>query len=161
MGENSCSFGTSLIIIVLGMFTVSMIAFVSLQLASPVNSNELSLVNHPKAYPERNYVDRPPRNISMSTTNYHLAYISDDGLGWALRKQNMLNQKFKFNTVSKIVGGRGQFYQEHWEPTLSCPYPRRVGIIGDGGKWVCNPLEILKKKQQDATQFGTSGKLLV
>eukprot|EP01066_Platyproteum_vivax_P018568 Platyproteum_vivax@DN7569_c0_g1_i10.p1 len=161
MEEKPCTFGTSLLVIVLGMFSVTVLALFSMQFASPVNSNELSLINHPKAHPERNYVDRPTRNMSMSATNYHLAYINDDGLGWALRKQHMLKQKYKFNQVSKIVGGRTQFFQEHWEPTLSCPYPARVGQIGDGGKWVCNPLEILKKKQQDATQFGTSGKVLV
>jgi hypothetical protein len=30
------------------------------------------------------------------------------------------------------------FYQQNYEPTWSCPFERRVGNIGDGGKWVCD-----------------------
>ncbi len=31
------------------------------------------------------------------------------------------------------------WFQNHYEPELSCPFERRIGRLGDGGKWVCNP----------------------
>ncbi|CAF5097666.1 unnamed protein product, partial [Rotaria sp. Silwood1] len=33
---------------------------------------------------------------------------------------------------------RRTFFQNNWEPTIQCEFERRVGNIGDGGKWVCD-----------------------
>jgi hypothetical protein len=33
----------------------------------------------------------------------------------------------------------GTFFQEHFEPNFSCRHERRLGVWGDGGKWVCDP----------------------
>jgi hypothetical protein len=37
------------------------------------------------------------------------------------------------------------WYQNNWEPALSCQHERRIGLWGDGGKWVCDPHRILRK----------------
>ncbi|CAF3458204.1 unnamed protein product [Rotaria sp. Silwood1] len=33
---------------------------------------------------------------------------------------------------------RSTFFQNNWEPTIQCEFERRLGNIGDGGKWVCD-----------------------
>jgi hypothetical protein len=37
------------------------------------------------------------------------------------------------------------WYQNNWEPAISCQHERRLGLWGEGGKWVCDPHRILRK----------------
>ena len=34
------------------------------------------------------------------------------------------------------------FWQQNYEPVVSCQFQRRMGYRGDGGKWVCDPHRI-------------------
>ena len=34
------------------------------------------------------------------------------------------------------------WYQNNWEPSFTCLHERRLGLWGDGGKWVCDPHRI-------------------
>jgi len=48
--------------------------------------------------------------------------------------------------VPSNLGHIGQeFFQRHWEPEISCRFEKRLGPIGDGGKWICDPHRIAKK----------------
>jgi hypothetical protein len=40
------------------------------------------------------------------------------------------------------------FYQANYEPNFSCPFERRVGKNGDGGKWVCDPHRIIRLAEE-------------
>ncbi len=35
-----------------------------------------------------------------------------------------------------------RFFQSNWEPNFNCSYARRIGSMGDGGKWVCDPFRL-------------------
>jgi len=35
-----------------------------------------------------------------------------------------------------------EFYQKNYEPEWTCDYEERIGLYGDGGKWVCNAYKI-------------------
>jgi hypothetical protein len=50
------------------------------------------------------------------------------------------------------------WFQNHYEPEFSCQFERRIGRLGDGGKWVCNP-HFISKKQQDCLVYsvGSNG----
>jgi len=39
----------------------------------------------------------------------------------------------------------GFFYQSHYENDFVCQHERRIGNLGDGGKWICDPHRIAKQ----------------
>eukprot|EP00586_Coscinodiscus_wailesii_P018968 CAMPEP_0172518568 /NCGR_PEP_ID=MMETSP1066-20121228/290899_1 /TAXON_ID=671091 /ORGANISM="Coscinodiscus wailesii, Strain CCMP2513" /LENGTH=597 /DNA_ID=CAMNT_0013300987 /DNA_START=171 /DNA_END=1964 /DNA_ORIENTATION=- len=53
------------------------------------------------------------------------------------------------------------FYHENWETEFSCPRERRVGNIGDGGKWVCDPHRVQKLSSSRKTDDGKDSPCLV
>jgi len=34
------------------------------------------------------------------------------------------------------------WFQKHYEPSFHCEFEERIGLMGDGGKWVCDPTRI-------------------
>jgi len=45
------------------------------------------------------------------------------------------------------------WYQNNWEPAISCQHERRIGALGDGGKWVCDPHRILNKPSKSCLVY--------
>ena len=49
-----------------------------------------------------------------------------------------------------------KFYQSNWEPTWSCGYEQRLGNVGDGGKWVCDPYMIAEVPECNVVCIGSN-----
>jgi len=97
----------------------------------------------------------PPPIGSIRRKDYYLA--SSESLGffnnvpakdWILMKQRVAERQ---NHNDKILGQRSKvvwlevpnaWYQNNWEPDFSCAHERRVGGLGPGPKWVCDPHRI-------------------
>lgn len=50
----------------------------------------------------------------------------------------------------------GAWFQQNWEPHLSCAQERRVGKFGDGGKWICSPECMLRRCGCRAISIGSN-----
>jgi len=75
-----------------------------------------------------------------------LAYQVEDAATWEKRYKHRNYQMARTNSIVSeelVHQTLKSLFQIYWEPTFSCAFPTRVGRIGDGGKWVCNPQSIL------------------
>jgi hypothetical protein len=50
-----------------------------------------------------------------------------------------------------------EWFQDNYEPELSCRQEVRIGRKGDGGKWVCDPHRIAKKSECLVYSVGSAG----
>lgn len=67
--------------------------------------------------------------------------IPDDH--WSMLKQ--IAKSVQPNTRGdplKSPSTPGTWFQMHYEPEFSCQFEARIGLKGDGGKWVCDPHRI-------------------
>ena len=49
------------------------------------------------------------------------------------------------------------WFQNHYEPEFICSLERRIGRLGDGGKWVCNPHVISSQPKCLVYSVGSNG----
>eukprot|EP00051_Salpingoeca_urceolata_P017544 m.239993 g.239993 ORF g.239993 m.239993 type:complete len:384 (-) comp18985_c1_seq2:7-1158(-) len=82
-----------------------------------------------------------------------LGFIDDTEANWALRQQacrsqqrRQVKQAAANADAVRYFGRSTSYYQENWEPNFSCAAEKRLGVMGDGGKWVCDPDRIDKKR---------------
>lgn len=84
---------------------------------------------------------------------------------WELMRKRV---RERTNHNDKILGQRSKvlwmevpnaWYQNNWEPDFSCKHERRIGGLGDGPKWVCDPHRIAKMSN-DRKERGGGGCLI-
>jgi len=120
------------------------------------------------------------RAKDIKTDEYSLAEIQSFGLiddvpdkAWQMlqaRVRNRVNHKYPsdpyFNSHSTKVEPH-RWHQENFEPDFTCLHEERVGGMGDGPKWVCNPRKLKelaikrvseKKEACLIYSFGSKGK---
>lgn len=54
-------------------------------------------------------------------------------------KVKMMHPNTNGNPYSEKVHSPRSYFQNHYEPDFVCQHERRIGLLGDGGKWVCDP----------------------
>lgn len=75
-----------------------------------------------------------------------LAYQSASPATWDLLYRHAIAQHARADPVGRSFDQsveRKLFFQRYWEPSFSCDFPLRVGKIGNGGYWLCNPASLL------------------
>jgi len=65
-------------------------------------------------------------------------FICEDDTLWNYRKRVYAIQDER--NMMKI--NHRIFFSTNWEPNFHCSYSHRVGKMGDGGKWVCDPFRL-------------------
>lgn len=55
--------------------------------------------------------------------------------------------------------GSGDFFQKNWEPNFSCALEERIGRRGDGGKWVCDVVNLQNFNPCVIYSFGSNGEI--
>ena len=87
----------------------------------------------------------PPMHVSNA--DYALALDESDGFFADIREQDWLRYKSRFHSLPNFkdngAPGRSEaWFTDNFEPSFSCPHERRIGGMGDGPKWVCDPHRI-------------------
>jgi hypothetical protein len=68
----------------------------------------------------------------------------------AVHRAQSLRQRGLQSQVGKT------FFQYNWEPTLSCAFEQRIGMVGDGGKWVCDAYRIAEAEMCNVVSIGSN-----
>lgn len=77
-----------------------------------------------------------------------------DQADWERLKERIRSQQNHKNerTASGAVTDPKVFYQNSYEPSFTCLGEARIGGMGDGPKWVCDPHRIGRKKELTTSQ---------
>lgn len=69
---------------------------------------------------------------------------------WKLMQERVKERKnhWDMNNPTLYMDNPPAWYQNNYEPDFTCPHERRVGGLGDGPKWVCDPHRILPYSTQ-------------
>lgn len=85
--------------------------------------------------------------------------VEDTASNWILRLRRAEKQRVRQNLVRGARGAVGPvFFQRAWEPTFGCELEERLGSVGDGGKWVCNPARLKVRGQEKVLVYSVGSR---
>ena len=58
---------------------------------------------------------------------------------------------------NRFLNSPSMFFQDNYEPTFSCRFEQRLGINGDGGKWICDVYRIRQLESCLIYSLGSNG----
>eukprot|EP00588_Corethron_pennatum_P007275 CAMPEP_0194283770 /NCGR_PEP_ID=MMETSP0169-20130528/26101_1 /TAXON_ID=218684 /ORGANISM="Corethron pennatum, Strain L29A3" /LENGTH=226 /DNA_ID=CAMNT_0039029439 /DNA_START=399 /DNA_END=1076 /DNA_ORIENTATION=- len=94
---------------------------------------------------------------SMSTSlalKESLSFFDDiNDKNWMLLKERFQKTQPNYDTNLKQFERHSRypnyFWANNWEPEFTCPHEIRLGKLGDGGKWICDPHRIGERVAND------------
>jgi hypothetical protein len=111
--------------------------------------------------------DGAPLNLFRTPVNtYSLAYKESLGFFDDISDEEWEQLKKKIQEMQPNTNGdpnasdldTGAFFQQHYEPDFTCRHERRIGQLGDGGKWVCDPHRLAARNRSCLVySVGSSG----
>jgi len=93
-------------------------------------------------------------DVSIASTESYGFFDDIHSHEWALMKQRVRERE---NHNDQHLGQRSKvvfldnppaWYQNNWEPDFSCKHERRIGGLGVGGRWLCDPHRIPRIVQE-------------
>lgn len=126
---------SSLIILFAVAASLVIMSFTDINFSSLTsNSSSLSQLYRVGKFTEKNNGD------------FSLAYRENGGSIYDIKGADWRNLKERIEKTpdcSQNCSPEEHFwYQNNWEPSFTCLHERRLGLWGEGGKWVCDPHRI-------------------
>jgi hypothetical protein len=85
--------------------------------------------------------------------------MNDNDKDWNVRKRitrNRIHNKYPV-TPTRNSDSPQTWYQENWDPDFSCSQQDKIGSVGDGHKWICNPDSLKDKENCVVYSVGSNG----
>ena len=100
---------------------------------------------HPNVLLQKNVVDR---TIPVKIVNTKRGKI---------KKHGYKTINITLDQLRKTPIAAKDFFQDHYEPNFACQHEHRMGRLGDGGKWVCDPHRLKQKQDCLVYSIGSHG----
>eukprot|EP01135_Chromosphaera_perkinsii_P006150 Nk52_evm16s418 gene=Nk52_evmTU16s418 len=123
-----------------------------------------------KLMTENHHVETPEvkADKDSSTSSIDCTRSKRDSLGkfcfadeyWDVVRSIALRQRsINYYPTNMRFKGAFKFFQTVWEPEMSCLTEERIGMPGDGGKWLCDPRRLLNAEKNCLVySFGSNNK---
>ena len=88
--------------------------------------------------------------ISLEESDY---FVCESDEVWRQRKETFHKQ----NKVNSIRRKSGFFFFDNWLQNFHCSNAERIGTMGEGGKWVCDPFKFKSRPDCLIYSVGSNG----
>ena len=84
-----------------------------------------------------------------------------EGDGFICESDHLWNQRKILHRIQDDLNMKklssSPFFMKNWEPNFHCSHARRIGRMGDGGKWVCDLFRLQNRSNCIVYSAGSSG----